>query len=540
MAIVQISRITHRKGLYENLPQLAGGELGWAIDEQKLFIGNGTLTDGAPIVGNTEILTEHSDILSIFNSYTYKGEVASPLDANSKAVVVVQTGSTPTNPVTRTIQSKLDDFASVKDFGAVGDGVVDDTDAINRALNELFTNQNNEEIRRSLFFPAGVYLVTGTILIPSYAKIYGEGKESTIIRYASPDSTIEDYVVKTVDSLQQSGVNIATNGAVRPQYIEVSSLSFETTEQMSVLLVEKSIACNFDSVRFAGPLTQDELRDDFENTSAITVVSSSSLVTQDIIFDKCTTTGTTYGLYIDYNCEGVTFSNGRMQIHHRGVSLGASPVNSGPTGVRVFATIFDDIYVEGIFIGDVINNVSSMNLFLDVANHFNGSGNPAVSVININNVNNISFGDMFARDDTDNLSQPRIELNDLGGIAFDGGKSIRYGNYERSVSLITALADNVSTPTAVVHEVLDIDLVYGFRIEYSLSRDSSARTGTIIVAPDQSGSNTPIYNEDYVESGTTGVTFTISQVTDKLYLNYTTTSTGQTCNLNYSIVKFLR
>ena len=172
MAIVQISRITHRKGLYENLPQLAGGELGWAVDEQKLFIGNGTLIDGAPIVGNTEILTEHSDILSIFNSYTYKGEVASPLDENSKAVVVVQTGSTPTNPVTRTIQSKLDDFASVKDFGAVGDGVVDDTDAINRALNELFTNQNNEEIRRSLFFPAGVYLVTETILIPSYAKIY--------------------------------------------------------------------------------------------------------------------------------------------------------------------------------------------------------------------------------------------------------------------------------------------------------------------------------------------------------------------------------
>ena len=64
MAIVQVSRITTRKGLIEDLPQpLAGAELGWAIDERRLFIGNGSLEEGAPVVGNTEILTEFSDIL---------------------------------------------------------------------------------------------------------------------------------------------------------------------------------------------------------------------------------------------------------------------------------------------------------------------------------------------------------------------------------------------------------------------------------------------------------------------------------------------
>ena len=66
MAIVQISRITNRKGLLEDLPQpLAGAELGWAIDERRLFIGNGELADGAPVVGNTEILTEFSNILEL-------------------------------------------------------------------------------------------------------------------------------------------------------------------------------------------------------------------------------------------------------------------------------------------------------------------------------------------------------------------------------------------------------------------------------------------------------------------------------------------
>ena len=48
MAITQISRIQHRRGLATDLPQLAAGELGWVIDEQRLFIGNGTVADGAP------------------------------------------------------------------------------------------------------------------------------------------------------------------------------------------------------------------------------------------------------------------------------------------------------------------------------------------------------------------------------------------------------------------------------------------------------------------------------------------------------------
>ena len=113
MAIVQISRITSRIGLKENLPQyLAGGEFGWSADTQQLYIGNGRTGappsgDGAPFIGNTEILTEHSDILNIAGSYTYKGEAAG---------YVVQTGAQAGENVERSLQSKLDDQASVSDF----------------------------------------------------------------------------------------------------------------------------------------------------------------------------------------------------------------------------------------------------------------------------------------------------------------------------------------------------------------------------------------------------------------------------------------
>jgi len=62
MAVIQISKIQVRRGYGEDIPQLASGELGWSIDERRLFIGNGTLTEGAPEIGNTEILTIYSPI----------------------------------------------------------------------------------------------------------------------------------------------------------------------------------------------------------------------------------------------------------------------------------------------------------------------------------------------------------------------------------------------------------------------------------------------------------------------------------------------
>jgi len=49
----QTARIQVRRGLLANLPQLASGELGFAIDTQQLYIGNGTLAEGAPFLGNT-------------------------------------------------------------------------------------------------------------------------------------------------------------------------------------------------------------------------------------------------------------------------------------------------------------------------------------------------------------------------------------------------------------------------------------------------------------------------------------------------------
>lgn len=69
MAVIQISRIQHRRGLEADLPNLASAELGWSLDTRKLYIGNGTPEEGAPSVGKTEILTQYS-ILDFETSFS--------------------------------------------------------------------------------------------------------------------------------------------------------------------------------------------------------------------------------------------------------------------------------------------------------------------------------------------------------------------------------------------------------------------------------------------------------------------------------------
>jgi hypothetical protein len=217
VAIVQISQITNRKGLQENLPQLAGAELGWSTDTRQLYIGNGSLEDGAPVIGNTEILTEFSDILNFTNTYTYKGQAAG---------YVVQTGPTAGTPVTQSLQTWLDQFATVKDFGATGDGLTDDTAAINRALFQLYCVQNNTQIRRSLFFPAGRYIITDTILVPAFAKLYGEGGASSIL-----DFNVQNWAANTA---YVAGVLVydVANAVYRRSLVPVPATGILTTNTL--------------------------------------------------------------------------------------------------------------------------------------------------------------------------------------------------------------------------------------------------------------------------------------------------------------------
>jgi len=79
-----------------------------------------------------------------------------------------------TGAVPRTVQSKLQEVASVKDFGATGNGITDDTVAIQAALNSGAT---------SVFIPPGTFKFT-TLTMPAVAgfEFFGVGVASALIQ----------------------------------------------------------------------------------------------------------------------------------------------------------------------------------------------------------------------------------------------------------------------------------------------------------------------------------------------------------------------
>jgi hypothetical protein len=76
--------------------------------------------------------------------------------SGSSLVGFVQSG---TGAVATTVQSKLRESVSVKDFGAVGDGVTDDTAAIQAAITSLGANGGE------VFVPKGNYVITSRLNI---------------------------------------------------------------------------------------------------------------------------------------------------------------------------------------------------------------------------------------------------------------------------------------------------------------------------------------------------------------------------------------
>lgn len=218
MAIVQISRITHRKGLQQDLPALASAELGWSLDTRQLYIGNGTITEGAPTEGVTEVLTQYSDLLNIGDQYIFKGSLSG---------YTSQTGATSLSPTTRTLQQKLDDSVNVKDFGAIGNGIADDTAAIQRAVDQILFGGfalNQSRLRRVINFPAGTYLISASIKLPAYVNILGAGIDRTIIQQTSSGAV----VVQLKDSSSQIDAAYGTLGATTVKNVTIQDVTLES------------------------------------------------------------------------------------------------------------------------------------------------------------------------------------------------------------------------------------------------------------------------------------------------------------------------
>lgn len=315
-------------------------------------------------------------------------------------------------------------------------------------------------------------------------------------------------------------------------------MSFESNNEHNIFLLESTTESSFENVQFKGPKTVSDISA-VDAFSCIKIDSTALLVSKNIIFDKCATSGTGFGMHINDKCNGVTLSNSKITTHYKGVLLGDAPINGGPTGVRISQNIFDDILAQGIDIDTVSMNVSAFNTFYSVGNNFAGSGSPFSTIVDINNANNISIGDMFERNDTDNATFARVFLNEKASTAFDLSKRFELGTYAREVGKVSTFMDNTASATTIF--IVDLtdshtnNNIGTFKMDYAIKRGNILRTGSIDVACNGGGSLT--YNDSYSENASSGIVLSVTQSSNDVSVKYTASNTGNNATLSYSLVR---
>jgi len=525
VAVVTISRIQHRRGLYENLPQLASAELGWAIDSRRLFIGNGTLTEGAPIVGNTEILTEYSDVLEIADAYTFKNAIAGYNPG---------TGPDANNPTVRTLQAKFDDFVSVRDFGAKGDGATDDTDAINRALYELYCREEFEGAKKALYFPAGKYMVSETIKIPPDATIIGEGPHSSVIEMTADISSGDTILLRTADNKQQIGANLGTGGATLPRDIAVSNMGF--LANLEGIRIEKTKRLSFNRCKFLGPENFPISVDNATASSpaiAVYLSGTSVVPSEDINFHDCFFTKFNVGVWSNFatlESHNVNISSGTFENMFQGIVVGVS--GGAAKNFVVTNSLFNDIYQQALDIDDINSFASSFNYFKNCGNEYNGSGSPITNVIRIGNssTNSVSMGDEFERPDSDNEIIPRISIGSNSSF-YNYGTKINAGYLAIHNGKYINLLDNTSVG-AIPELIWNYTDYEGSEIFYSIKRNGEIRTGRLTIV----GNGTTFsVDDDSTETADVGVTFLVTFGAGNLRVRYNSTNTGYDADMYYSL-----
>jgi hypothetical protein len=159
-------KIKFKRGLKENIPVLDEGEPGFAKDTEEVFIGTGT--------GNVQ-LAKQDDVDSVkeevlqtnsrFDELKLVDANAEVLDARGGEVTLgdrLDKSSAILDGVTISLAERALDVKAM--YGAKGDGVTDDTPAIQNAFNDAVSKFNADGIKRVVWFPYGLYKTSASII----------------------------------------------------------------------------------------------------------------------------------------------------------------------------------------------------------------------------------------------------------------------------------------------------------------------------------------------------------------------------------------
>jgi len=431
----------------------------------------------------------------------------------------------------RTLQHKLDEFVSVKDFGAKGDGLTDDTESINRALYELYCRSANASARKALYFPAGNYIVSDGIKVPTDAILIGEGNNNTVIQQTA-DPAVVSYVMITADSKQQVESQIGYNGATLPSSILVRDIGLNAVGD-GVWLTNSS-RLTLERVRMSG--TQSLPSSAGNEWCGVYVLGSSLATPTDINIIDCYIEQFNYGLLqpdTEYSRNIVINSTSFINLYS-GIQMNK---NDGMVNTMTVSNcVFDLIAFKAIDTNFATNITSTFNSYRDVANNYLGIGNAVAVVIDFGtqSIGCTSINDQFDRQENETIAFPWVSGNQNTSAWF-GGIDLRIGLFsQQGGELYTLNPAQTNANTGVTYLINDNG--FNQHIQYVIKRGSATRTGTLFIAYNPAG-NTFNIDDESSETDDVGVTFNLNSFVGSdtniyLTLQYTSTSGGSSFTLS--------
>lgn len=488
MAVVSISRIQIRRGKANEgtgFPQLASGELGWAIDTQELYIGNGSVAEGAPAVGNTKVLTQkdfdsEGSVLNLIQ-YIYKyGDLA------------IQTGVTSTNPTSRYIQDRLADRVSTADFGTQGNGVDDDTVALQRAINQLFLNTTKASsdipagvsARVLLELIPGIYNISSTIYIPSYASLVGPGSGKTIINFTGTGPVFR-FVNDTSTPGFPSNIN-TTTGLNQPRSILLKGLTIATTSATnSGLQLDAVKDSTFEDLKITGNWGGVY---NSSNNGMILQAFSDIVTCENNIFKDVYISGFSRAVFSKQDILNNYFENCYITDAQQGVVLGLGYSGStgevyGPRETYITKCKFNNIKQQAVYIAWGTNNTVTDCVFKNVGDNGGGYSMAQYPQVYFDVAGNTVLNNRSDRNR--DLSRSNLTVPYVPEVAGQSVTYSLYGTSQFTIGQITspALGFRLPVSTAVNGEP---EAAISYSVEYLYRSTSSnfSRKGTIKIIAD--------------------------------------------------------
>jgi hypothetical protein len=258
---------------------------------------------------------------------------------------------------------------SVRDFDAVGDGVVNDTAAIQVAL--------NASVGGTLYFPEGTYKITPTagkvFALPGGVRLVGAGKGKTILKIANgtgafdavfydashdlsglvlADLTIDlntanNPIANFAEIMAHPRVAVYINNGASGTRVRIENLEVKGNNSINTIIVTSALAdvvvrgCSFTNVADSNLVAHDH--------STLYLMSTYNVVT-DNYFEGDGVPGIASACAIETHGAHVVIANNRILKFQNGMNITGVSAVEDTTDVVISGNILDQMSICGVLL----------------------------------------------------------------------------------------------------------------------------------------------------------------------------------------------